>query len=197
MDIEPKFKEKVSKKIWDDYFYRVNRTIKGLNKEQRSEIELELKSHLYESFLERQGDNEAENLMDAMENLGKPEEFMKAVVSEKILDGAGKSINPRNLLLSILYSPMSTIKMSLMIFSLGLGYLVSFTLGLIALIRLFLSDQAGVFSEPEGGLLIGITGHKIPYQYDVLGIWTIPLFLVIAVLLYLIVSISMKKLIKY
>ncbi|MCP4728156.1 MAG: hypothetical protein GY863_24165, partial [bacterium] len=142
------------------------------------------------------GDNEAENLMDAMENLGKPEEFMKAVASEKILDGAGKSINPRNLLLGILYSPMSTLKMSLMIVSLGLGYLVSFTMGLIALVRVF-SDQAGVFSEPEGGLLIGITGHKIPYQYDILGIWTIPLFLTIAVLLYLIVSISMKKLIKY
>ncbi len=197
MNIEPKFKEKVSRKIWDDYFYRVNRVIKGLNKKQRSEIDLELKSHLYESFLEREGENEAERLMEAMENLGRPEEFMKAVVSEKILDGSGKSINPKNLLLGILYSPKSTIKMSMMICTLGLGYLVSFTLGLIAVVRIFFSDQAGVFKEPDGGLLIGITGDKLPYQNDLLGIWTIPLFLITAIILYLAVSIGMKKMIKH
>ncbi len=196
MDIDPKFQEKVSKKIWDDYIYRVSRTIRHLNKEQRNEIKLELKSHLFESFSERESDNEVENLIDAMESLGKPEEYLKTIAADKVLKGTGKFLNPKNLMLGVFYSSVTSLKLGALMISFGIGYLTSLIFALIGIIRIFSPEHAGFFIYPNGGYIIGLTGASTLAARDVFGAWTSPLFLLVAIILYISLSVSLKRILK-
>ncbi len=196
MDFDPKFKDLSARKLWDDYFYRVKRSVRHLNKELSSELEMELKSHLYESFNEREGENEIERLIGSMEDLGKPEEYMKSAASDKVLSTGKNYLNPRNMILGMFYSSLSTFKLSLMIIPFGIGYSISFLMAMVSFIKIFWPQNAGVFMKPGNDLTVGITTESMAPARDVLGLWTIPVFLVLSIALYFGLSTLLKKILK-
>ena len=152
MDINTIFKDTNSVKIWQNYFKRVDKIIAVLDTESGNETRLELQNHLYERFLEQQGKDEMARLMTAIENLGDPEDFLKIIVSEKLLQKGTRTLSPLLLFKGLLYNISGSLK-SLLRTSLFMAmYLLIFIFGLMSLTKFIIPQNVGLFLWPDGRL---------------------------------------------
>ena len=70
MNFESKLQDKISRKMWNNYFSRVSRILKSLSKTQKDEIILELESHLFASITDDKTNDEPTKVHNAIEQLG-------------------------------------------------------------------------------------------------------------------------------
>lgn len=191
--IEPVFEENNTKRIWDDYFYRVEKITKPLNTKQKEELTAELKSHLYESFSSREHGNEVEKLLDAIDKFGKPEDYLKPMVSERLMNSGKESLYPKNIFMGALYSSYNSSVVTMKMFFIGLGFMSSLIFAVIAVFKPLYPRNVGFFYKAGDFLTIGIKGESVPLMYDPLGMWTIPVSIILAVLIYLGMTKSLKR----
>ncbi|KKX47194.1 HAAS signaling domain-containing protein [Sphingobacterium sp. IITKGP-BTPF85] len=92
---EIEFENRNCTRIYRDYLKRVRNTVKILNEQNQQEILLEINSHLFEGFSDNpNGRDEVEHLLDILEKLGQPEEFLKPLIANKKLEEATRTFNP-------------------------------------------------------------------------------------------------------
>ena len=196
MNLETVFIDPNSRKIWENYFTRVSKTIRVLDSVSREETILELQDHLFQSFNEKSAGDEVSNLLLAIEGLGEPEEFLKHVISEKLLRKGVKTLSPRSIFAGLFYRMSGGLKSILSALTFSLGYLLILIFGLMSFIKFFIPENVGLFIWPNGSWALGIINDTIGAD-EILGYWITPLSLFLAFIIYFLITqilkITLKK----
>jgi len=191
MNVEKILSGTVTKKIWHQYFRRVKRCAKPLKSHQQEELILEIQDHLLESFKQETGNNEPEKLLNAIDKLGDPEEYLRPMIADRLLSSASSTLNPKTVFKGLYYDLFGDIKSFLISLAFSLGYLAAFIFAVLSIFKIFFPDNIGFFINENGGILIGIIGGE-PLKKDILGYWDVPLGLLVSSLIYLVLTRNLK-----
>jgi hypothetical protein len=194
MKINELFSDKIAVKIWDQYFRRVNRFSRILDKDQQKELQLEIQDHLYESFNQETGDSEAVRLLNAIDKIGDPEEYIKPMVAYMLLSSASRTLNPKTIIKGLYYNIFEGIKHLFVSLFYVVGYLTAITFGSMAILKLFFPKNVGFFIYKSGGYAFGVIGDPINVRTEILGYWIIPIGIVLSLLLYFSLTRSLRVL---
>jgi len=194
MDFELKFNERTTQKIWDDYFKIIKKLLHRVPPKISDELILELKSHLYESFVEDNGESESNKLLNAIERLGDPEEFLKPIIADKLLIDASKSFNPRSIFFGIYYNLYGGIARFFLAIILWIGYLTAFFFSALAVLKLIFPLRTGLFYSDSGIYQLGFM--EAGSGKDVLGYYFVPISLLISVMLFWVLTKFLRTIIK-
>jgi len=189
------FTDPNSQRIWDNYFKRVKKIIRVMDGKAQHETTMEIQDHLYQSFLDGHDDNEVSRLLMAIDRLGEPEEFLRLVVSDKFLKKGMRTLSPRNLILGLFYGMWGGMRQVIGGLVFGMGYLLTFIMGLMSFAKVFFPDKLGLFIWPDGSWIFGLVEDTTGSQ-DVLGYWIILLSLAITFVLYYILTLSVRIVLK-
>ncbi len=179
------FLDPVAVRIWEQYFKRLERAIRALGNEQRSEMELEVQDHLLQGFRETAGANEAERLLLAIENLGEPDVFIKPMLADRLLDKASRTFFPKDIGSGLYYYVFGSMRQMLLGLFFTAGYLVSFGLVMMAVMKVFFPSHCGLLVFADGDWVFGFKLHHAGLKSDLLGYWVIPLGLAAGALIYI------------
>ena len=191
MNVDKILSDTVAKKIWHQYFRRVKRCAKPLNSHQQEELILEIQDHLLESFKQEAGDKEAEKLLNAIDKLGDPEEYLRPMIADRLLSSASSTLNPKTVFKGLYYDLFGNIKSFLLSLAFSLGYLTAFVFAVLSILKIFFPDNIGFFINENGGVLIGIIGGE-SLKTDILGFWVVPLGLLASLIIYLVLTRNLK-----
>lgn len=184
MQVNPRLKDITATRIRDQYMKRVDRALRSLPKKIREETALEIQSHLWDSMQDSTAQVEADRILDAIDRLGEPDDFIKPMVAGRLLEDASHSLNPKSVVMGLMYNAVAGVKKAGLSIVLGLGYLILCIFSLMSILKVILPHQVGLFFDPEGGApffgVLGDPGNHV----EVLGFWIIPLGIVISFLLY-------------
>ena len=187
MNIEPKFSDEISQRIWNNYIRRVEKVLRKMPRQKQSEITLEIKSHILESFQQAEGEDEPNRLLNTIDKLGDPEEFLKPIIADNYFLDASSTLNPKSIVYGLINKFFTGIKNAILSITLGLGYLFLVVFALLSLLKLFLPGNVGVFVGSQSGIknkvIIGYTTS--PFGQEIMGYWIIPVRLIIALVLYI------------
>lgn len=185
MKVENLFTDKIAIKIWDQYFQRVKRLGRPLATDQQRDLSLEIQDHLLESFHHESGEDEAEKLLNAIEKIGDPEVYINPMLADKLLSSGARSMNPKTIFKGLYFNLYGSFKQFLVSFFISFGYLVSFTLALMAILEIFFPNSVGLFISDKGTPAMGVIHDAEFTRTDILGYWSIPMNLGFAILIYL------------
>lgn len=191
MKVEKILSDTVTKKIWHQYFRRVKRCAKPLKSHQQEELILEIQDHLLESFKQETGNNEAEKLLNAIDKLGDPEEYLRPMIADRLLSSASSTMNPKTVFKGLYYDLFGDIKSFLLSLAFSLGYLAAFVFAVLSILKIFFPGNIGFFINETGGILIGIIGGEL-LKTDILGYWNVPLGLLVSSIIYLVLTRNLK-----
>lgn len=181
------FSEKNAQRVYDNYIKSIKNVTKSLSAKDREDVLMEFNSHIYESLQNKTTSTELENLLNSIDKLGNPEEVLKPLIADKILEKATKSFNPIDVLRALALNITN-----------GISYVIFFILylclgGFVFLIfaKLFNGNKVGMFFRHGEFQALGLTSNTDGYE-EVLGYWFIPVMLVSMVVLYLFITLLLK-----
>lgn len=179
---EIQFIDSNAKRVYKNYIQSIKNATKELCAEDSLEILMEFNSHLYESLQIKKSKSEIDNLLNAIDKLGAPEEVLKPLVADKMIDKASRSFKPTDIFRALylnIGNGISYIIFGALYFLLGV-----FTIAIF--LRIFLGDEIGLFIG-DGTFLIGSLDESEGIN-EVLGNWFIPVMLLLNVTLYFIIT---------
>jgi len=179
-------------KILALYYKRVHQIIKPLAEADRQEITMELTSHIYESMARNPQGDEVTTLLHALEKLGDPDTFLYDVVAERKLHQARKTFNPIQLASAVALNIGRGFAKSILFFVVGIVYLISFACGAMALLKLIFPNKIGLYTNDNNLFAAGWITDIAPGTTEWLGLWFTPVFIILAVLLYVINTLLLK-----
>jgi hypothetical protein len=179
-------------KILALYYKRVHQIIKPLADADRQEITMELTSHIYESMARNPQGDEATTLLQALEKLGEPDTFLYDVVAERKLRQARKTFNPIHLASALALNIGRGFAKGILFFVVGVVYIISFACGGVALLKPFFPNKIGLYTNSNGLFAAGWITDIAPGTTEWLGLWFTPVFIILAVLLYVINTLLLK-----
>ena len=173
------FKDQVAQQIWTDYLSQVELLCVMLNQRQTADIQMELRTHLLESYTQLSGGSEAERIQSAINKLGQPSEFIPLWVEERLLEGTMPGSGTRNLLNLFKINALKGVKQFIFSMLIGFGYLLAFYFFLSAVLKIFFPEYIGVYLSSSNILFIGYVDAE--GFTELLGYWLIPVGLGVAV----------------
>jgi uncharacterized membrane protein len=193
MNKENLFKDKITLKIWDNYFNRIDKMIRSLDRTQKEETKLEIQDHLLESFQNEKEDKEAVKLLNAIEKMGEPEEYLKPMVADKLLTKASNTMSPLIILKGLYYYLYGGIKRFIVSLSFIMGYILALCFLVIAILKFFIPNSTGLFLYPDGDLKFGLDINAAAAK-EILGYWIVPIGIGLSSLTYFILTRFLRSL---
>ena len=181
------FETSAAQKIYDDYIYRVAKTISILSEEDRIETLMEINSHIYEATSASINNDEVDNLLVVTERLGRPEEFLLPVVAEKKKIQAQNSFNPKHIWQALKLN----ISQGIFYVILSLLYLFLSAFGFLVVTKLVAPDHTGLFYLNEQFEAFGFVSNTDGLN-EVMGYWFVPLVLLSAIALYFLITLLFR-----
>ena len=175
----PTFTEKQAQKIWTDYLQQVESLCGLLDKRQKADIQMELKAHLLESYIQMDTGDEVSRISAAIAKLGQPGKFIPLWVEERLLDGAQPGSSTRNLFFLLRSNAVKGIRQFVFSTMVGFGYLLSFYFFIMSVMKIFFPDHVGLYLSSSGIPFLGYVDAE--GFTELLGYWLIPLGLGTAV----------------
>ena len=179
---ELQFIDSDTQRVYKNYIQSIKNATKELLIEDSQEILMEFNSHIYESMQLKNSKSEINNLLNAIDKLGTPEEVLKPLIADRILNKATRSFKPNDIFYALylnIGNGISYIIFGALYFLLGV-----FTIAIF--LRIFLGDEIGLFIG-DGTFLIGSLDESEGIN-EVLGNWFIPVMLLLNVTLYFIIT---------
>jgi cellulose synthase/poly-beta-1,6-N-acetylglucosamine synthase-like glycosyltransferase len=188
---EIQFKESSSQRIYKNYMNRIEKTVSSLSKSDQKEVLLEFNSHIYEGLTRKHKGNETNQLLDILDKLGEPEEVLKPLIADKLLEKATKSFNPVDIFKALALNITNGVSY------LFFGILYIGLLGFLFLIyaKLHNPDHVGLFFKNDSFMAIGRLNEgylKNPNISEVLGNWFIPAMIIAILISYIIITLLLK-----
>ena len=182
-------------KLWNAYFSEFDKLSAPLEDEGR-ELRSDLERHVMESIgAQTATGNPAQQLKVALERLGRPIDYLHPMLGERYISRATRTYNPvavgKGLFHTILAGGGRLLAASLFC----LGYLFIAVFAVIALSKPFWADNVGLFRAPDGTIAAGIVAETAGHQ-EVLGWWSIPIALALAMLTYLLLTKGLGRLMR-
>ena len=190
-----------AQRVYRIYIQSVKKATQQLRREDSLEILMEFNSHLYEGSRAESSKSELSNLLDTINDLGVPQEVLKPMIAEKMVDKAARSFKPIDIY-NALYLNIGN-GISYIIFAL-LYCLVCLIL-FVTVLKLIYSDFTGLFIGDDMFLLGTNFGNGTVMGFfldgsdgdfsgatDVLGNWFIPVMLLLNLALYFIITVGLR-----
>jgi uncharacterized membrane protein len=169
----PKLQQRI-----DSYLMQLRRSLGELPSEEVSEILQEIRGHILERA-EASGELTDERLVAILQALGKPEDIAPLYQADSMMAKARSSFSPSIVLRGVLRWAMLSVR-GVFLFILGLfGY--GLALGWIvgAFGKMIAPDKFGAWVSP---MSFSIGTNDNPSAHELLGIWLIPVGLVLGTL---------------
>lgn len=180
------FEDKNAQRVYDNYIKSLRNVLKPILDEDRQEVLMEFNSHIYECIQNNKSKSELNELLNAIDKLGSPEEVLKPLIADKLLEKATKSFNPIHILKALSLNIANGVSYIIFfLLYLSLGFFVFFIFA-----KLFNSNVGMYFKEGEFKVL-GLVNETSAYQ-EVLGYWFIPVMILATVILYFIITLLLK-----
>jgi hypothetical protein len=178
------FENATAQKIYDDYFKRASKYVNVLSPEDRSDILMELNSHIYEATHHASAGNGIDTLVDVLQNLGDPAEILKPEVAFRKARQAGRSFNPKHIFQALrlnLYNGGMYVVITAF-------YLFTVAFGLLIIFKLIAPENTGLFLKDGHWFAFGYTSKNTSGLSELLGYWFIPMNVAISMLFYLLAT---------
>ena len=179
----PTFTDQQAQQIWLDYLQQVEDLCGLLNHRQKSDIQMELKAHLLESYIQLNTGDEVSSIQSAIERLGHPAEFIPLWVEERLLEGSLPGASTKNLLKLFKINAARGIREFVFSMLVGFGYLFSFYFFIMAVMKVFFPQNIGVYLSSSNIPFIGYLDAD--GFTELLGYWFIPVGLFVGISLQL------------
>lgn len=180
------FEDKNAQRVYDNYIKSIKNVLKPILDKDRQEVLMEFNSHIYEYIQNNKSKSELNELLNAIDKLGSPEEVLKPLIADKLLEKATKSFNPIHIFKALslnIANGVSYIIFLLLYLSLG---------SFVFLIFAKISDSTvGVYFKEGEFQVLGPVKDASGYQ-DVLGYWFIPVMILAIVTLYFLITLLLK-----
>ena len=172
-----------AKKLWEDYFKEIDLLLKNAPDDQRNTIRNELESHVFEAMQEEVTGNELEELKAVFKDLGKPDDIVPPMLEGLIIEAARNSNNPIVILRVAIIHIGQGVATTLRAFTIIFLNLMGLTFLAMAVLKPFMPQNVGFFTDETGIPSIGIIGNT-DQMTEHLGYFVIPIVLVFAYLLF-------------
>ena len=182
----PAFEEELSRRLWDNYVERIEAMLDPLQPDTRREIEQELKVHLLESIRHDEAEQESERVLNATEKLGRPEEYLEPIVTDRLIEEGSTTYNPLRIMKGLGRTITQGVKMTVLGFLFVFGYLTGLAVASLAVLKPFFPENVGLFYSPNQGpwrFAFGFIDQPGGMR-EVLGYWVIPVSIVLSALMY-------------
>jgi uncharacterized membrane protein len=149
-------KTELAQKMGNHFEKELDHKIKTLPLKDRENVKLEILSHLYESSINDKADKEESRIINAIERLGTPDEYLTPLVSDILLNLKAKNGNPLAIVKSLFNNIQISLTHTLATIVLGIAYLF--------IIMIFIMSIAHIFIS-EAGLWIHDSGERIAFSF--------------------------------
>lgn len=184
---EIQFSDSNAQRVYKNYINSIKNVTKPLKQSDRNEVLMEFNSHIYESLQNKVNISELDTLLNSIDKLGAPEEVLKPLIADKLLERATKSFNPidifRALALNIT-NGISYIIFALLYLCLGGFFFLIFA-------KITNGDNVGWFVQNGKFRAIGIISNPSNYE-EILSNWFIPVMIISTIILYLGITLLLK-----
>jgi hypothetical protein len=184
---EIQFKDSNAQRVYNNYIINIKNVIKPLSEKDSQEILMEFNSHIYESLQSNNNESELKSLLNSIDKLGAPEEVLKPLLADKLLEKATKSFNPIHVFQALAHNITNGV--GFIIFSILYLCLGGFLFLIFA--KIINGKKVGLFLENGDFKLLGLATDSSNYQ-EVLGNWFIPIMILAIVIVYFIITLLLK-----
>jgi len=184
---EIQFTDSNAQRVYKNYINNIKNVTKPLSQADRNEVLMEFNSHIYESLQNNTNNSQLDNLLNSIDKLGAPEEVLKPLIADKLLDKATKSFNPFDVFKALALNITNGI--SYIIFAILYLLIGGFIFLIIA--KIANGDKVGMYTQDGQFQVLGMISDAENYQ-EILGNWFIPVMLLAATILYLIITLVLK-----
>ena len=184
------FRSTDAQKIYENYLKQIQSATKKLSKEDQTDILMELNSHSFESISKiNSEENEVKTLLELLDKIGIPSEILKPLIAERKLNQATKTFNPIHIFEALILN----FSYGIIYFIFFILYLFLFSFVVLIFAKMFYPDNVGFYYK-RGEIFQygGFLQDKNIQQYEILGIWFIPVTILLGVLFYFLISLLLK-----
>ena len=180
------FKDKNAQRVYENYINSLRNVLKPILETDRQEVLMEFNSHIYEHLQNNKSEKEIDVLLNSIDKLGSPEEILKPLIADKLLEKATKSFNPIQILKALLLNITN-----------GISYIIFFVLYLslgafvfLIFAKLF-NSNVGMYYKEGKFQVLGLMKENDGYK-EVLGYWFVPVMLITIITLYFTITLILK-----
>lgn len=189
----PAFQDERAVRRWNSYFAEVDQLLTRVG-EDAGELRADLEAHLADSFaVGNPAASESERLESAVQRLGRPADYLRPMIADELLDRGTRSYNPVPLARGLYHSVGAGSGRALVAMGFGLGYFLLAAFAAMALLKPAWGDHVGLFRQPDGSVSFGIVAQTTGAR-ELLGYWIMPIALVVAALLYVVLTRALRAL---
>jgi hypothetical protein len=183
---EPDFDDELSTRLWEQYVERIEAKLEPLRPAVRREIVQELKIHLHDSIRHDDAEEESVRVLNATEKLGRPEEYLEPIVTDRMIEEGSNTYNPRWIVKGLGRTLTRGVKKTVLGLLFGVGYLLAVVVFGLGLLKPFFPGHVGLFYDPGDETQRIVLGflEQTAGMTEVLGYWVIPLSLATGGLMY-------------
>ena len=180
------FDDPNSQRVYNNYIQSIRNVLKPIADADKEDVLMEFNSHIYEKVQSNTTQPTIEVLLNAIEKLGAPEEVLKPLVADKLLEKATRTFNPLHVLSALLLNLTNSFAYIIFFFL----YIFLGTFVFLIFSKIFNSD-VGMYFKDGSFQALGLIYDNEGYQ-EVLGHWFIPVMILATIGLYLFLTLLLK-----
>jgi len=181
------FQSENAQRVYKNYIRSVEKLLKPLSEADKQDLLMEVNSHIYEGMQNYKGMDETENLLNIIDKLGSPDEYVKPAVAYKKVQEASRTFNPGHVIAAIFLN----LRNGVVYLVLSILYLFLIVLLGLSFVDVFIPEQTGLFLSNGEFTYYGMIKDPSAYT-EVLGYWFIPLNLGICAVLYFLITLIFR-----
>lgn len=171
---------KIARQVWNNFDRELIHKLKLLPEEERADIRLEILSHLYESIMDNtfdkvnSTDDEDVRLINAISNLGSPEDYLTPLISDILLYQKASKGHPIAILQGLKNAAKRGFSHTLATLILGMGYFWVIMIFIMSVLHIVNTD-IGIWYYTTGEFSLSFTAQPdatqwLPEWFSLVGI---------------------------
>ena len=188
----PSFVDPAARHRWNTYFSEVGDLLSRAGADA-AELRDDLEAHVADSMAASLGGSEMERLEVALSRLGRPIDYLRPLLADELIERGTRTYSPVTIARGISYAVMAGSRRAAIALIFGIGYLSLAIFTGMAVLKPLWGEHVGVFHNADGTISAGIVARSDGAR-ELLGWWSIPIALLLAALLYVMLTKSLRAL---
>jgi hypothetical protein len=188
----PPFTDTGARRRWGDYFSEVG-DLPSRAGADAAELPDDLQAHVADSMAASPGGSELERLDAALSRLGRPIDYLRPLLADELIERGTRSYSPVTIARGISYAVMAGSRRAAIALIFGIGYLSLAIFTGMAVLKPLWGEHVGVFRNADGTISACIVARSDGAR-ELLGWWSILIALLLATLLYVILTKGLRAL---